>query len=415
MFFSRIRNELSTFTSAEKLFVLFSMLTGFCIASEYGITRPASSALFLTHFSAKAIPYAWLATVPLNLLVIALYNRYLPRFGPLKTLTTIALATMGINAATGLLAPHFPALIFFQFAWKDIYVLLMFKQFWSMIHITIPASRAKYLYGLIFSMGTIGSVLASLIPGFFAARLGTEQLFFFTIPVYTCLLLAYRQAFIRSGVTPQSFIREEASPKQGFSLIARSRFLIAVLLLVVFMQVSVGLMEFQFNAHLELNILEKDLRTEYMGRMVSLMNILSGCFQIFGSFLMVHTLGVRNSHLVIPFILLANGLTSFISPSFAILSLSFVFIKAVDFSLFGVIREMLYIPMQLDEKFRAKAVIDVFAYRTSKALVSVGILALQWLAASFLLPTIQYASIAVFVLWLGVVWFSLRKHYPVPA
>jgi ATP/ADP translocase len=42
--------------------------------------------------------------------------------------------------------------------------------------------------------------------------------------------------------------------------------------------------------------------------------------------------------------------------------------RSIFLSLFGVIREMLYVPLQLDEKFRAKAIIDVFAYRTSKAL-----------------------------------------------
>lgn len=389
------------------------MISVFLIGGEYGITRPASNSLFLTLFSFKAFPWVWLATVPLNLLVVTLYNRFLPRIGPLKMFFAIGISVICTNTITGSLLAHFPALIFFQFSWKDIYVLLMFKQLWSLIHSTIASSRAKYLYGVIFGMGTIGSILGGLIPGFFAAFLGSERLFFFTAPLYLTLLFAYRKAYHHSAINSPSFSQDlSADPREGFSLIFRSPFLLSVLFLVVLMQVSVGLMEFQFNAYLEQFVSGKDLRTEYMGRMISAMNLLSSLFQWVGSFLMIHTLGVRRSHFVIPLLLLVNALGMTAFPSFGAISFAYVFIKAVDFSLFGVIREMLYIPMQLDEKFRAKAVIDVFAYRTSKALVSLSILGLQFFAGTHLLTWISSASIAVLVLWLAVVWFLLRKHYP---
>ena len=408
----RLRQELASFTASERLFVFFAMLTGFSISAEYGITRPASNSLFLTLFSSKAFPWVWLATVPLNLLVVTLYNYLLPRSGPWKTICCIACSVICINSLTGALLPYFPGLIFFQFAWKDIYILLMFKQLWSLIHSTIAATRAKYLYGAIFGMGTIGSVFGGLIPGFFAAKIGSEQIFFFTAPLYALLLFAYRKAYQHSAAPFQQPLTPDPRPREGFSLVFRSPFLIAVLFLVVLMQVSVALMEFRFNVYLEQHIFSQDLRTEYMGRMISSMNLLSGLFQWFGSFLMIHALGVRGSHLAIPLLLLANVFGMIAFPSFAVLSFTYVFIKAVDFSLFGVVREMLYIPLELDEKFRAKAVIDVFAYRTSKALVSLCILGLQLFAGTHLLSWISSASVAVLILWLSIVWFLLRKHYP---
>jgi AAA family ATP:ADP antiporter len=414
---SSIRRELSQFTLTERLFVCFAMMTGFFIACEYGVTRPASSSLFLTYFSAAHIPYVWLVTVPFNLLIITLYNRYLPRIGPWKMICSVAAIAVVINYSVALFSDRFPSLVFLQFVWKDIYILFMFKQLWSMIHSTISAARAKYLYGLIFGMGTLGSVLGSLIPGFFAVRLGSEQLFFFTLPIYLLMLTGYRNAYKRSSVATQAFtdsIREDKGLAEGFSLIFRSRYLLAILSVVVLMQISVGLMEYQFNAYLEHHILDKDLRTEYVGRLVSIMNLLSGSLQLVGSFLMVHTLGVRNSHLVIPLVLLLNALASAAFPSFALLTASFVLLKGVDYSLFGVIREMLYIPLKLEEKYRAKVVIDVFAYRSSKALVSLSILGLQLFSGTHLLTYVSSASIAVFLFWIGVVWFLLRKHYPQP-
>jgi AAA family ATP:ADP antiporter len=169
-------------------------------------------------------------------------------------------------------------------------------------------------------------------------------------------------------------------------------------------------MEYQFNAHLEMNILEKDLRTAYCGKLGGIVNMASLAFQFLGGFLMIRFMGLRGSHFLVPILLCTSALSAMALPTFAILSASYVFLKAIDFSLFGVIREMLYVPLQLDAKFRAKAIIDVFAYRTSKALVSLGLLLLQIVAGSYLLQLTSYISIAVFIGWLATVAILFRKR-----
>lgn len=113
---------------------------------------------------------------------------------------------------------------------------------------------------------------------------------------------------------------------------------------------------------------------------------------------------------MIPLVLCASGLLSVAYPTFAMVSFSFVFVKAIDFSLFGVLREMLYIPLTLDEKYRAKAVIDVFAYRSSKALVSITVLAIQAMAGAAILFYVNTLSIALFIAWMGLVWFMFKKR-----
>ncbi len=79
-----MRALFQSFARSERLFVLFAILVGFSISFEYAVTRPASNAIFLTIFSSKALPWVWLATVPLNLCVIFLYSHLLT-----KTLTII--------------------------------------------------------------------------------------------------------------------------------------------------------------------------------------------------------------------------------------------------------------------------------------------------------------------------------------
>ncbi len=412
-----LKKVLTLTAAPNRAFVLFAMLAAFCISGEYAITRPASTGLFLTFFSADHLPTVWLATVPLNLLVVYLYNRFLPRFGPLKMLTTVVLIVIAINTSCAFLLSSFPWLIFLQFVCKDIYILLMFKQLWSLIHVSVEQKNAKFLYGLIYGVGTAGSILCSSIPSFSAVAIGSETLFLLTCPLYLMLLFAYRMAFRRSPLATGNFAETltlDPRPKEALTLFKRNRFLIGVLLLVVFMQVSTGLLEYQFNTYLEHNIVDKDLRTAYCGKITGIVNILSGCFQFFGSWLMMHFLGLRGSHLFIPLVLLSNTLFFALIPTFAIISFSFVFLKSIDFSLFGVIREMLYIPLKTDEKFRAKAVIDVFAYRTSKAVVSLFIISLQLIAGVQILPVVTALSIAVFLGWLTMA-FRMFKQQPLPS
>lgn len=383
------------------------MIICFCTGAEYAITRPASNAIFISTFSVNMLPWVWLATVPFNWGIVALYNRWIPRIGPLKMVVGMALVAIVFNVLFAFLLPIWPKLIFLHYAWKDIYILFMFKQLWSMVHATLSSEKAKYWYGIIFGMGTLGSLVGSSISGFCAVVFGSEKLFFLTAPVYAILVYAYVKAMRYSSLESTS-LKKEGRGVGGVKLVFQNRLLVAILVLVVFMQISVALIEYQFNHYLELNILDKDLRTEYCGRVYGLTNLLSGLFQFVGSFALIQWIGLRGNHLLVPLLLLLNGLVIWMIPGFGLLTFSLIFVKALDFSLFGVVKEMLYIPLRLDEKYQAKAVIDVFAWRTSKAVISLAILGLQ-LFMGDVMRLVGIMTISVFVIWFLFALLFLKK------
>jgi AAA family ATP:ADP antiporter len=195
----------------------------------------------------------------------------------------------------------------------------------------------------------------------------------------------------------------------GLKMIGASRYLTFILVIVVLMQVCSTLVEFQFNTALEKTILQKDLRTEYTGRILGIVHLSTISLQLFGSYLLVHFLGVRRSHLLIPALLCLNSIAFQCFPVFGVISFAYISIKACDFSLFSIIKEVLYIPLKPDEKFRAKAVIDVFAYRSSKAIASGLILSLQMALGTAFLPILNWGSILLFLIWIGVVVTLLKE------
>ncbi len=393
----------------ERFFLLFSMIAGFCIAMEYSITRPALNALFVTAYGPEAFPWVWMGTVPLNFLIIWLYNRYLPTLGPVSMMGRIIAGVVVVNALSPLVTPHFAPFLFLQLAWKEIYILLMYKQLWSMIHATISMERARVLYGVLYLMGSLGSLAGSFVPAFMAPLIGTARFFWISPFLYAIIGAAFWAAFRHSRAHTY---REAASGSatEAIRMIGRNRTLLGVLLLVIFMQITVALADYRFQFFLAQAEHLVDLRTQLAGRVFGAMNLLSFLFQLIGGVFLVHTIGLRRAHFIIPVALLAlTGLLT-LNPTFAMAAIVLAVTKSVDFSLFGVIREMLWVPLQLDEKYRAKAIIDVFAYRTAKAFASLLLLGLQLIPGIGILPLVNGLGVAVFVGWLAAVYWLLPSR-----
>lgn len=316
-----------------------------------------------------------------------------------------------INTGAALFMTKLPAFAFFFYIWKEIYVMLLFQQLWSVIHSTIKMDQAKYLYGLIFACGGLGGILGNSLPGYFAVKLGSANLLLGSLPLLTILGFAFFYLMKNSQVLevkPQG--PQITNFRQGVSAIRNSKYLTFILTIVVVMQVTTTLIYYQFNAVLEHSILIQDMRTEYCGKVFGIANVFSLSLQLFGSFLLVHFLGLRRSHLAMPLLLAFNAIGSLLLPTFAMISAAFVTIKAFDFSLFGVLKEMLYIPLKQDEKFQAKAIIDVFAYRSSKAVASCLILGLQFIGFSEMISTLSWGSFVLLMMWALIVYkmFKLK-------
>lgn len=402
-----IKEEILRFTAKERIFILCAMLCGFCISAEYAVVRPVSNAVFITSYSSEAFPWAWLAVVPLNFLIVALYNRFLPQLGCFKMFLITTSAIIGGNIFCALFMKQFSSLPFIFYVWKEIYVLLMFQQLWSVIHSTVKLDKAKYLYGLLFAVGGFGGVMGSILPGFFAVKMGSENLLYATLPIYLALMVAYFWMLKHTDTLPKNEWEKESSWQEGFQLIKSSKYLMFILFIVLFMQISSTVVYYQFNTILETTIGDKDMRTEYCGRVLGIVNSLTIGLQLFGSFLFVHFLGLRASHIMIPCALSINALGCLLLPTFPMISYAYITIKACDFSIFGVIKEMLYIPLKIDEKFHAKAIIDVFAYRTAKAFASFLILFFQFVHAPF--SFLSWGSIFLFALW-SLIVLRMYQH-----
>lgn len=404
----------TTTSRQERVFILFAMLCGFFISADYGLVRPVSNSVFLSHFSSDILPYVWLLALPLNFFLVALYNRYLPRYGCWRVFLAIVMMVMAGNTLATFFIAGNPYASLLHFMWKEIYVMLFFQTIWSVIHATVRQEYAKVLYGLMFGVGGIGSVLGSLVPGFLAVEMGSEVLLLGSLATCGAFIFCYRNAIKNSHtVTNDEMLKSGGKEKAGIlsSLVTirKSRMLPFILLLVVLMQVSATLIDFQFNHFLQDAYPQKNIRTEFLGRLGSIVSSCTIALQFLGSVLLLQVLGLRGTHFLVPLVFSCNTVITLLFPGVGTLAYAFATIKVFDFSLFSVIKEMLYVPLPVEEKFQAKAVIDVFAYRASKAFAAFLILGLQWVNLAGL-HFISILSLCLFAIWLWSLTVLFRRN-----
>ncbi len=396
----------------EHLFIITAMLCIFFISMDYAVVRPVSNALFITDYGVSFFPYAWLFSIPLNLFLVGLYNKYLPKYGCLKTYLSLAMAIMLINSICAVWMQKVSFLSFFLYVWKDVYIMLIFQQVWSLIHINVSVEKSKYLYGFFFGVGGLGTLLGSLFPSFLAVKIGSESLLYITLPLYMLLSVLY-VIMLKQSQQVETFALEKKQGMEtvlhGLKLIVGSRVLGFISLAVIFMQVVATLFDYQFNTFLEGFVAEKDLRTEYSGRIQIIGQAFTTAMQFLGTYFFVRFFGVKRLHLGIPLILCIISIFCFLVPSFGMITLSFVLLKTFDFSLFTIVKEMLYLPLNSDEKFRAKAFIDVFLHRFAKVFASLIILSLQAVLSTSLLPVLNATIVFIFTIWIAVAMYQLKE------
>lgn len=397
-------------SSKEKAFIFFALPCSFLIALEYSLIKPIANSIFLTHYASSYLPYLWLITLPLNFLLVSTFNRFLDRIGPLMMFLILSAFTLFMHVLLALFVVKMPILCWVHNIWKDLYILLMLQQLWSLIHLQTHLKEAKFLYTLLFAMGGLGSTMGSLVPRFFAISMGSEKLLLFSALIFIVLAFCYER-LVFYGKT-----REKVAPtptptisRTFLSKAFSSPSMRYIVLIVVLMQVAATILDFSFNAKMAQAYPVQDIRTEKMGGVWSFINFFNLFTQFIASFFLIHKLGIKRCHILLPMLLFFSCASMSLLPSVFGLVVGFSTVKVVDYSLFNLLKEMLYVPLSDFEKKNAKAFVDVFAYRSSKGIASLIVIGLQTFFSTYLLQVCSISVLMIFVLWAVVALTFFRS------
>lgn len=382
----------------QKKFIGMCIGFSFLITCDYACLRPAAHALFITEFGAKMLPWAWFFSLPINFLIVASFNKIQAYFGSKRLHLTLPLCVMGINFILIMGLKWNPKMTFAFFLWKDLYILLLFQQLWSQIHASLGQTVGRKLYGLMYGIGAVGSLLGSSIPA--VLKLNTESYLFCTLFIYP-FVWGFQKALCANKEHIGFEKKQQASAIEGLKQIMTSRELITIGLLVALMQMVAALSEYNFSFQLEKNFHDLATRTKASAFVMSFMHMLTLGLQVVFSFVSFEKLGIKRGHKMIPAVLLFISFIYLMIPGFKTASLCYSFAKSLDFSIFSVLKESLYAPLDKAFKYEAKSFIDIFIYRGAKTFMSLGLIVLTafhsslffgWILIFLLLSWLYIAS-----------------------
>ena len=388
--------------SSAAAFVLFG----------YEFIRSVSSSLFIEAYGAENLSRGMVAIPPSMIVMLYCYGRLLSRQGASRALaiTSLFSAILILVCYAALVrGMHFAAAIIYVF--REAYIVIVIEQFWSFVNSVLTTEQAKRINGPFCAVASMGSFAGGMLVNRWAEVLGSETLLLFTagslVPTAVFGVIAYK-----FGGEPKPS-EEEAGGKLGHlgvGTLFRSRYLLLVGVLILSTQVISTVLDLRFNGLVQSELPDKDARTAFFGAVYGNLGLIAGILQLVVVPLALRFVTLRVIHGGIPLVHLVSSFVLTISPSLRSGTAAYVIFKALDYSLFRASKELFYMPLSYDSRYRAKQINDSFGYRFAKG-GSAGVIELVRLGVKTI-PGIAFSITAMVaaIVWTPIV-LSLTRAY----
>ena len=381
-------------------------LLALLILASYEASRPPIESLFLALHGAEALPRVWIGVALGATLVVLGYNRLSTQAPILTLLGAGAALCAGLLAALLVLGEAVPLRGYALYIFKDIYIVILLEAFWSYANTIFDRKSARWVYGGLLVAGTSGSLIGGELAGRVVQAYGTDASLWLTVPflgaVAVVALIMQRSAPSSAKPPPR---KEKASFGEGFQVVRQSDYLWLILLLLLAVQLSITLIDYQFNTLVEAAYPEKDARSLFKADMYQVLNLIALGLQICAGFVL--TLGVGRVFVGLPAVTGIVVVAVAIHPVVLMAAAAKVVAKAFDYSLFRASKEMLYIPLTYAEKTQGKAIIDMLTYRVAKGGAAV---LLQAMIALGLAWMVGWMVVGLIAIWAGLAVAIARRY-----
>ena len=396
------------FDRAQRSCLNFGFSAAF-IVSGYEFVRSSSNSLFKYYYGIENLPIA-LAFMPIFVMgILSLYGKILTAFGPKKTFEVSLLgSSLLIALAYILLSYKIKWASVFLLYFREAYVVLLIEQCWSFVNSVLNKKQAKELNGVILAISTIGAVLGGLLVFQLSTKISTHK-----IILGPCLLCIPSLFFFRRAChhfNNFTGLREKntyCKDNYGLWMFKKYPVLVLIFLIIMFSQIYNTVVSLTFQRYLQEAYPNIDQQTSISGLYFSFLNFFSLFMQLIVVPLCLRSLSLAVIHMLIPSVHVLSIFLFFFYPSFISAGVVLLLFKAFDYSLFRAAKEILYIPLPFDARFRSKEFIDVLVYRSSKgcgslmisSLSNFSLLSTQLIAMAGFLPALAWlASILLFYL-----------------
>jgi AAA family ATP:ADP antiporter len=408
---------------AGSLFLYF-----FFITSPYYIIKSLRNASYLSRVGDENLPLAYFLTAVLMGFIVNFHSRIQVRL-PRSRLITSSLLFFFSNIVLfwWLFEQRWSWVPVVFWVWANIFAIVLVTQFWILVNDVFNPREAKRMIGFIGSGAQLGAILGGLLAGTLAKRAPGLLLPLAAAMLGLGFLVVsgiFRRQRKKAGETDDSAGDAKASAAKvgfhdAFQTTRQNRYLMILAGIMMVTLVVSTLIDWQFNSVVNAAVKggnREDSLTSFFGYFNAGSMAFAFIFQLFLTSPLIRAFGIRLTLLLYPLILFVGAGGIGTAALVGLIPLvPAILIKASDkglaYSLNQSVRELLYIPISPEQKYKSKIFIDMFLNRFAKGFGAV----ILWVLLFFVRKgsasggtegAIQYISLIV--LGLIVVWVFLN-------
>ncbi len=414
----------------RKKFSTLGVLFGITIG-VYWLLRPIKDSVFMTMVGIDYQPVVKMLSALVMVPLIMIYSKLVDLLSPHRLLYALTLfyaivalifAILILNPITGIdntVADPMRFLGWAFYLFVESFGVIMITLFWSFVSDTTTPEAAKRGYATIIIGAQSGGIVGPLLGKYMTKWVGTSYAIMAGVAVLCVLpFFIYYYMHHTSHAQMKGFHGETKKPlegkvktgfMEGFRLLITKPYLLGILVVVAFYNVTITILDFQFKALASASYTGHALGV-YLSDYAIWTNVIALVAVVFGVDRIGRALGLGKTLMLLPLMigiaLAALAFNPLLSVGFGVM----VFCKGINYALNQPAKEQLYIPTTKETKYKGKAWIEIFGNRASKGLGSLINSSRKVLGAEGFIWFSLLTSLGLISVWLAAALFLGKTH-----
>ena len=406
---TRLLRPIVQLREGESTTVFLMFLYSFLAMTSYNIIKPLGRSTFMTAWGADNLPYVQLAMGVLIGFIMHAYVKTISLVPRRWTIPATQAGMMVLVLAFWLMFVTMPR----DWVPAAFYVLtlilgiLLISQFWTLANDIYDPRQAKRVFGFVGAGSSLGGAMGSGLTRFLVEKVGTNTMLLMgagTLALCLAIVVFILRREKSAGTSDAAKAVEEdgVSSGEAVQLLRSSRHLQVIALVIAFAAIGAAIIEQQLNMATALakGTRNTDGIAAFLAEVGLYTSIIGFVINLALTSRIHRVMGIGVALLVLPLSLGSTALIMLFNRGLWAPALARVMDTSLRYSLDKTSREVLFLPLPADLKYRAKPFIDVTVDRLSKGIGALIILVLikDW-GLGLTWQQLSYASLTMVGLW----------------
>ena len=299
------------------------------------------------------------------------------------------------------------------FIWASVFNLFIVSVFWSFMTDLYSNAQARRLFGFIAAGGTIGALSGPAITALLVQALGAKNLLLISALFLSWSIICIYKLSSWSSTKPNTDSHNKdietkdsnqdiigGSIWAGVKIVFRSPYLLGICLLMLLFTTLATFLYFMQAQIIRDAFVDSAQRTAVFATIDFAVNALTLLLQVFITARLIKWFGLATVLAIVPVLLAIGFALLSISPVLMVLLAVQVIRRAGNYAVMRPVREMLYVVLNREEKYKAKNIIDTVVYRGGDAVSA-------WVYAGMRSAGISLSGIAMIAVPLALLWAAI--------